>query len=61
MWIALTMIVFTAIGQDLQPSMVRVKTDAPTYLYSGQASKLINSLKKQSGDNFSWKNSESAT
>jgi len=59
MWIALTMIVFTAIGQDLQPPVVRVKADAPTYLYGGQASKMEGGLKKQGGDNFSWKGSGS--
>jgi len=60
-WIALTMIVFTATGQDLQRPVVRVKADAPTYLYGGQASRMEGDLKKQGGDNFSWKGRGRAT
>src|SRR5438128_8504319 len=61
MWVALAMIVFTANGQDLQSPVVHVKADVPTYLYGGQASKLEGDLKKQGGDNFSWKGGGRAT
>src|SRR2546425_7969403 len=61
MWVALAMIVFTANGQDLQSPVVHVKAYVPTFLYGGQASKLEGDLKKQGGDNFSWKGGGRAT
>jgi hypothetical protein len=56
-WFIAAMIILTAKSQEFQSPAVHVKMDAPTCLYSGQASSREGDLKKQGGDNFSWKGS----
>ena len=36
-------------------TVVHVSSQVPTYLYSGQASKLEGNVKKRGGDNFGWR------
>jgi len=55
MLMATAMTVLTAHGQTTQSTAVRVNSEAPTYLYGGQASKLEGDIKKRGGDNFAWK------
>ena len=55
------MAVFGAAGQTSQPTAVQVNSQAPTYLYGGQASKLEGDVKKRGGDNFAWKGSGAVT
>jgi hypothetical protein len=56
-WLIAVMSLLTAKSQQLQSLTVHVRTDAPTYLYGGQACGRDGDLKKQGGDNFSWKGS----
>src|SRR2546422_3902058 len=56
-WIATAMAVFRAYGQTSQTTAVQVNSQAPTYFYGGQASKLEGDIKKRGGDNFGWKGS----
>ena len=51
------MAVFTAHGQTSRTNTVQGNSQAPTYLYGGQASKLEGDVKKRGGDNFAWKGS----
>jgi hypothetical protein len=53
--------VFVAIGEDLKSSVARIRAETPTFLYGSQATKMEGDLKKQGGDNFSWKGSGSLT
>src|SRR5437773_10265926 len=56
-WMATAMAVFRASAQTSQTTAVQVNSQAPTYLYGGQASKLEGDIKKRGGDNFGWKGS----
>jgi len=58
---ATAMAVFTAYGQSFQTTSVQVNSQAPTYLYGGQASKLEGNIKRRGGDNFAWKGSGAVT
>jgi len=58
---ASAMAVITAYGQTAQPTAVQVNSQAPTYLYGGQASKLEGDVKRRGGDNFAWKGSGAVT
>jgi hypothetical protein len=58
---ATAMAVCTAQGQTSQTTAVQVNSQAPTYLYGGQASKLEGDVKKKGGDNFAWKGSGAVT
>src|SRR6266853_3681164 len=60
-WMATAMAVVGACGQTSQTSAVQVNSQAPTYLYGGQASKLEGDVKKRGGDNFAWKGSGAVT
>src|SRR2546423_14395465 len=60
-WMATTMAVFGAYGQTPQTTVVQVNSQAPTYLYGGQASKLEGDIKKRGGDNFGWKGNGAVT
>jgi len=48
-------VVFTASGQTVQTTAVQVNSQAPTYLYAEQASKLEGDVKRRGGDNFAGK------
>src|SRR5258705_10900685 len=61
LWMATAMAVFIAPGQTAQTIAVQVNTQAPTYLYGGQASKLEGDIKRRGGDNFAWKGSGAVT
>src|SRR5438093_11526251 len=56
-WMATAMAVFMAHGQTSRAYTVQVNSQAPTYLYGGQASKLEGDIRKRGGDNFAWKGS----
>jgi hypothetical protein len=58
---ATAMAVLRAHSQPAQTMAVQVNSQAPTYLYGGQASKLDGDIKKRGGDNFAWKGSGSVT
>src|SRR6266487_1730709 len=60
-WMATAMAVFGAYGQTAQTTAVQVNSQAPTYLYGRQASKLEGDVKKRGGDNFGWKGSGAVT
>src|SRR2546422_4350998 len=60
-WIATAMAVFRAYGQTSQTTAVQVNSQAPTYFYGGQASKLEGDIKKRGGDNFGWKGNGAVT
>src|SRR5258707_13684210 len=60
-WMATALAAFIAFGQTFQTTAVQVNTQAPTYLYGGQASKLEGDVKKRGGDNFAWKGSGAVT
>ena len=60
-WMATAMALFRAYGQTSPTTVVQVNSQAPTYLYGGQASKLEGDLKKRGGDNFGWKGSGAVT
>lgn len=60
-WMATAMAVFRAYGQTSQMTAVQVNSQAPTYLYGGQASKLEGDVKRRGGDNFAWKGSGAVT
>lgn len=60
-WMATAMAVFRAYGQTSQTTAVPVNSQAPTYLYGGQASKLEGDVKRRGGDNFAWKGSGAVT
>src|SRR5438132_460838 len=60
-WMAMAMAVFRARGQTSQTTAVQVNSQAPTYLYGGQASKLEGDVKRRGGDNFTWKGSGAVT
>ena len=51
----------TAYGQTSDTTAVQVNSQAPTYLYGGQAAKLEGDVKKRGGDNFAWKGSGAMT
>ena len=55
------MSVFSTYGQTSQTTAVNVNSQAPTYLYGGQAAKLEGDIKKKGGDNFAWKGSGAMT
>src|SRR5882672_9675479 len=59
--VATAMAVFGAYGQASQTTAVQVNSQAPTYLYGGQASKLEGDVKKRGGDNFGWKGNGAVT
>ena len=61
LWMATAMAVFRAYGQTSQTTAVQVNSQAPTYLYAGQASKLEGDVKRRGGDNFAWKGSGAVT
>src|SRR5256886_4661001 len=56
-WMTTAMAVFMAHGQTSRTNTVQVNSQAPTYLYGGQASKLEGDVKRRGGDNFAWKGS----
>ena len=58
---ATAMAVFMTHGQTSRTNTVQVNSQAPTYLYGGQASKLEGDIKKRGGDNFAWKGSGTVT
>jgi len=58
---ATAMAVFMAHGQTSRTNTVQVNSQAPTYLYGGQASKPEGDIKKRGGDNFAWKGSGTVT
>jgi hypothetical protein len=58
---ATALAVLTASDQTSQATTVEVSSQAPTYLYGGQASKLDRDVKKRDGDNFAWKVSGAVT
>src|SRR5712692_10236305 len=60
-WMATAMAVLRAHGQPAQTIAVQMNSQAPTYLYGGQASKLEGDVKKRGGDNFGWKGSGAVT
>src|SRR5712671_540378 len=60
-WMATAMALFRAYGQTSQMTAVPVNSQAPTYLYGGQASKLEGDIKRRGGDNFAWKGSGAVT
>src|SRR6266436_3613894 len=60
-WMATAMAVFMAHGQTSRTNTVQVNSQAPTYLYGGQASKLEGDIKKRGGDNFAWKGNGAVT
>ena len=60
-WMATAMAVFMAHGQTSRANTVQVNSQAPTYLYGGQASKLEGDVKRRGGDNFAWKGSGAVT
>src|SRR2546427_10442110 len=60
-WMATAMAVFRAHGQTSRTNTVQVNSQAPTYLYGGQASKFEGEIKKRGGDNFAWKGSGAVT
>src|SRR2546427_5229607 len=60
-WMATAMAVFMAHGQTSRTNTVQINSQAPTYLYGGQASKLEGDIKKRGGDNFAWKGSGAVT
>src|SRR6266446_9029115 len=60
-WMAMAMAVFRAYGQHSQTTAVQVSSQAPTYLYGGQASKIEGDVKKRGGDNFAWKGNGAVT
>src|SRR2546430_4470782 len=51
-WMATAMAVFRGYSQTSQTTAVQVNSQAPTYLYGGQASKLEGDVKRRGGDNF---------
>ncbi|MHB8521230.1 MAG: hypothetical protein ACYDH9_10795 [Limisphaerales bacterium] len=53
--------VFGAYGQTSETTAVQVSSQAPTYLYGGQASKLEGDIKRRGGDNFAWKGTGAVT
>jgi len=55
------MAVFRGYSQNSQTTAVQVNSQAPTYLYGGQASKLEGDVKRRGGDNFAWKGSGAVT
>src|SRR5437867_9570833 len=60
-WMATAMAVFRAYGQHSQTTAVQVNSQAPTYLYGGQASRIEGDVKKRGGDNFAWKGNSAVT
>src|SRR5438477_9439096 len=60
-WMATVMAVFRGYSQNSQTTAVQVNSQAPTYLYGGQASKLEGDVKRRGGDNFAWKGSGAVT
>jgi hypothetical protein len=60
-WMATAMAIFAAFGQAAQTTVVQVNSQAPTYLYGGQASKLEGEIKRRGGDNFAWKGDGAVT
>src|SRR5437660_10376164 len=52
---------FRGYSQTSQTTSVQVNSQAPTYLYGGQASKLEGDVKRRGGDNFAWKGSGAVT
>src|SRR5436190_3613867 len=58
---ATAMAVFRAYGQTAQTTAVQVNSQAPTYLYGGQASKMEGDVKKRGRNNFGWKGSGAVT
>src|SRR6266446_3573795 len=60
-WMATVMALLRAYGQTSQTTAVQVNSQAPTYLYGGQASKLEGDVKRRGGDNFAWKGSGAVT
>jgi hypothetical protein len=60
-WMATALAVLAASGQTSQATAVQVNSQAPTYLYGGQASKLDGDVKRRGGDNFAWKGSGAVT
>src|SRR6267143_3055026 len=60
-WMVTAMAVFRGYSQTSQTTAVQVNSQAPTYLYGGQASKLEGDLKKRGGDNFGWKGNGAMT
>src|SRR5258705_9417791 len=61
LWMATALAALIAYGQTFQTTAVQVNTQAPTYLYGGQASKLEGDIKRRGGDNFAWKGSGAVT
>src|SRR5213594_4374581 len=60
-WMATAMAVLMAHAQTSRTNTVQLNSQAPTYLYGGQASKLEGDIKKRGGDNFAWKGSGAVT
>src|SRR5256885_12144057 len=60
-WMMAASAVFLAHGQTSPTNTVQVNSQAPTYLYGGQASKLEGDVKRRGGDNFAWKGSGAVT
>src|SRR6267143_4871089 len=60
-WMATAMAVFRGDSQNSQTTAVQVNSQAPTYLYGKQASKLEGDVKRRGGDNFAWKGSGAVT
>src|SRR5207244_6138860 len=60
-WMATAMAVFMAHGQTPRTNTVQVNSQAPTYLYGGQASKVEGDIKRRGGDNFGWKGNGAVT
>src|SRR5438876_11040727 len=56
-WMATAMAVFRGYSQNSQTTAVHANSQAPTYLYGRQASKLEGDVKRRGGDNFAWKGS----
>src|SRR2546427_11882500 len=60
-WMVTAMAVFRGYSQNSQTTAVQVNSQAPTYLYGKQASKLEGDVKRRGGDNFAWKGSGAVT
>ena len=60
-WMLTAIAVFRGYSQTSQTTSVQVNSQAPTYLYGGQASKLEGDVKRRGGDNFAWKGSGAVT
>src|ERR1035437_3280427 len=60
-WMATAMSVFSAYGQTSQTTAVNVNSQAPTYLYGGQASSVAGDIHRQNGDFFPWRGSGQMT